>query len=97
MRNGIFGLFSDVKNYLSEGINFVTLLLIILIITMLSCFYQMNKRIDDLKQDIITVEKEIKINRDKIHFRYFNLTKSLEKIHNVEIDTHTGEIKSIIK
>ena len=28
----------------------------------------------------------------KVHFRYFNLTHSLEEIHNVEIDTHHGDV-----
>jgi len=29
----------------------------------------------------------------KIDFRYFNLTRSLEDIHHVRIDTYHGEVK----
>lgn len=36
---------------------------------------------------------EIKTNRNKIHFRYFNLTRSLEEIHNVKIDTKNGKLE----
>lgn len=31
----------------------------------------------------------------KTDYRYFNVTRSLEDIHNVEIDTHNGEIKRV--
>ena len=31
--------------------------------------------------------------RKKIDHRYFNTTRSLEQIHNVEIDTYKGELK----
>ena len=35
----------------------------------------------------------IKINK-KVDFRYFNLNRSLEDIHNIEINTLNGEIKN---
>lgn len=28
----------------------------------------------------------------KVHYRYFNITHSLEDIHNVKIDTHLGNV-----
>ncbi len=33
--------------------------------------------------------KEIKT---KVHHRYFNITRSLEDIHDVKIETHTGKV-----
>ncbi len=39
----------------------------------------------DIKQDIIDI-------KSKVHFRYFNLTHSLEDIHKVKINTENGRI-----
>ena len=41
--------------------------------------------LEDLKQDVIDI-------KSKVHFRYFNLTHSLEDIHNVKINTENGRI-----
>lgn len=37
--------------------------------------------------------KEIKSVEKKVDFRYFNLTRSLESIYNIEIDTKDGRVR----
>ncbi len=31
--------------------------------------------------------------RSKVDYRYFNITRSLECLHNAQIDTYNGEVK----
>ncbi len=96
MKNSASLLFSDVKRFLCNEVNRVFVAVVILCI--LVCYgqvrtekaikknYNYNVR---AKKELIT---EIKANREKIHFRYFNLTRSLEDLHQVEIDTKDGRV-----
>lgn len=43
--------------------------------------------------DIVVLKTEISEVKKKVHFRYFNLTNSLEDIHKVKINTQNGRIK----
>ena len=69
---------SDAKSFLGDKINRVFIAVILLCIINAGGIFYLNKQIENC------------IN--KVHFRYFNLTKSLEEIHNVEINTHDGKI-----
>lgn len=69
-----------IKNLFREKINIV----IALLVTILAV------NIFEFKYNS---DNYIKINK-KVDFRYFNLNRSLEDIHNIEIDTLNGEIKT---
>ena len=75
----------DVKGFLADKLNRLTVIVIILGIFLIGSLYKINAEITNLKHLIIKCEK-------KVDFRYFNLTRSLEQIHNVEIDTLNGRI-----
>lgn len=97
MQNLSSRLFSDVKVFFSNEINRLTTIVLVLGIINCIYLYNLSQDIKDLNEQINksteSVITEVKINRNKIQHRYFNITKSLEKIHEVEIDTKTGEIK----
>lgn len=101
MRNGIYGLFMDAKEFFSNGVNGVTVLLIISIIISCAWNYKIEKEIKALsvkqQSNQVALMNEIESNRKKIHFRYFNLTKSIEDIAGVQIDTKDGSVIRHIK
>lgn len=68
-----------IKNLFREKINIV----IFLLIAILSL---------NIYEFAFNLENYTRI-RKKIDHRYFNITRSLEDIHNVEIDTYKGEVK----
>lgn len=97
MSNKASLLFSDVKNFLCDEVNRV--FIAVLIVVALMCWGQyrtenlllkISNQNTESQKELVT---EIKKNRDKIHFRYFNLTKSLEEIHKVKIDTKNGRLE----
>lgn len=69
-----------IKNLFREKINIV----IALLVTILAV------NVFEFKYN---TDNYIKINK-KVDFRYFNLNRSLEDIHNIEINTLNGEIKN---
>lgn len=97
MKNSFGLLFSDVKNFLCNEVNRV--FIAVLIVGALMCWgqYRTENLLTKISNQNIESQKEltseIKKNRDKIHFRYFNLTKSLEEIHKVKIDTKNGRLE----
>lgn len=108
MKNGIYGLFMDVKDFLNNGVNGVTTLILILIVIICGWNLKISKDIKNIAineqahfEQIIKsntentdlLNKGIQENRDKIHFRYFCLTNTLKGIHKVNVDTKTGELK----
>lgn len=68
-----------IKNLFREKINLVILLLIAILSLNIYAFVFETNNFDRV--------------RKKIDHRYFNTTRSLEQIHNVEIDTYKGELK----
>lgn len=72
-------LFSDAKEFLSDNINRLGILVVLLCVINISGFY--------------VIEKELKECTKTVNFRYFNITRSLEDIHNVKIDTQDGSLK----
>lgn len=97
MKNSIGLLLTEVQEFLCSEVNRVFAAIVILCI--LVCYGQVRteKAIKSAHNYNMNAQKElmseIKTNRDKIHFRYFNLTKSLEEIHNVKIDTKNGKLE----
>ena len=86
MNNGIYGLFSDMKTFLSNGVNGLSVLVIIAIIMNIAFFLV-------LRNDVRTINYQLEKTKDAVHFRYFNLTRSLEDFWGVKIDTHTGYVQ----
>ena len=72
-------LFSDAKEFLSDNINRLGILVVLLCVINVCGFY--------------VIEKELKECAKTVNFRYFNITRSLEDIHNVKIDTQDGSLK----
>ncbi len=72
-------LFSDAKEFLSDNINRLGVLVVLLCLINVCGFY--------------VIEKELKECIKTVNFRYFNITRSLEDIHNVKIDTQDGSLK----
>lgn len=81
-------LFTDVKEFLSNEINRVFVALVFLIFVVIIASYLQYKANNEILKAIKNCEK-------KVDFRYFNMTRTLEGIHNVSIDTKTGELKII--
>lgn len=72
-------LISDAKEFLSDNINRLSLLVTLLCIINVCGFY--------------VIEKELKECIKIVNFRYFNLTRSLEDIHSIKINTQDGTLK----
>lgn len=103
MKMNIFTILSDTKAFFSNMMNTVCILLLCFCLIILGFQIKLNRdlkllankieisnqQIDNSTQKIC---EEIKTNRDKIHFRYFNLTHSLEDIHGIKINTRNGKI-----
>ena len=77
---------NDVKSFLDDKINRLTVFVVVMCVIFGFGFYNINNKINTVNSNVIQCTK-------KVHFRYFNLTRSLEDIYNVEIDTHTGRIQ----
>ncbi len=97
MLNNYGILFKDVKNFLSNEINRVFIAIIAVgIISCYNCFRteylfrEMKTFQAESIKELLSSDEKIK---DKIHYRYFNLTKSLEEIHNVKINTKNGKLE----
>ena len=97
MKNYLGMLICDAKEFLCNETNRVFVAVVCL--CLLVCYFQIRtekaiKRVYNYdvkaKKELLT---EIKSNRDKIDFRYFNLTRTLEDLHNVKIDTHYGRVE----
>lgn len=88
---------TDVKDFLCNEVNRVFVFVILLCILVCYCQVRTEKQIKKVYNYNVRAKKEllteINTNRDKIHFRYFNLTRSLEEIHNVKIDTKNGKLE----
>lgn len=90
-------LFIDAKDFLSNEVNRVFIAVIILGLSILYMIYNGNSSILKSYENILKSNEEIlkaidKTN-DKVDFRYFNTTSSLEDIYDIEIDTKTGKVK----
>ncbi len=72
-------LFSDTKEFLSDSVNRLGILVLLLCAITICGFY--------------AIEKELKECTKTVNFRYFNITRSLEEIHNVEFNTRDGSLK----
>lgn len=97
MKNGLSTLFTDVRDFFDNRINIVLIAVIVFSLALLSGQITTNLKIAKLSAQIANTEtkvvKEIETNRRKIHFRYFNLTRTLEDVYNVKVNTENGEIK----
>ena len=97
MKNSIGLLLTEVQEFLCSEVNRVFAAMVILCI--LVCYGQVRteKEIKKVYNYNVRANKEllteINTNRDKIHFRYFNLSRTLEEIHNVKIDTKNGKLE----
>lgn len=72
-------LISDAKEFLSDNINRLSILVTLLCIINICGFYVIEKQVNEC----------LKV----VNFRYFNLTRSLEDIHNIKINTQDGTLK----
>lgn len=68
-----------IKNLVREKINIVIFLLVVLLSVNVFEITYFNKNFSKVTK--------------KVDHRYFNLTKTLEEIYNIEIDTHKGKIE----
>ncbi len=95
MQNSI--LFKDTKNFLCNEVNRVYIAIIIVGILLCYNCFRTEKLLNDIKIQNAQLQTEILASNnkivDKVHFRYFNLTKSLEEIHQVKIDTKNGKLE----
>ncbi len=87
MTDFMLQLMTGLKNLLRDKLNLIVILLIANLICNGYYYHKINTNID---------KSTVDINR-KVDHRYFNITKSLEQIHNVEINTFNGELKPKFK
>lgn len=97
MKNYIGLLICDAKDFLSDTTNRVFAATVALCLLVCYCQIRTEKAIKRIYNYNVKAKKEllteIKTNRDKIHYRYFNLTRTLGELHNVKIDTLNGKIE----
>ena len=97
MKNYLGFLIGDAKDFLRNETNRV--FVAVILVGVLVCYSQYRTEMLLRAMENVNVQNnkevlaEIKTNRDKINFRYFNLTRSLEDINDVKIDTRSGEAK----
>lgn len=88
---------SDIKVFITNEVNRLFILVIIVNI-LLGIWNHFDIR--TIKRTNLETSQalsaEIKLVKNRTDFRYFNLTRSLEEIHNIKIDTKNGEIKKKI-
>ena len=88
---------ADIKKCIKTSIN--ALFLFILTISIVNFFMLLdvrNKIQEEINENRITqknIIEEIQTNRKKIHYRYFNLTNSLESIYDIKLNTYNGKIE----
>lgn len=82
-------LFSDAKFFLSNEVNRVFIAVVIFSAAMTTLIYLRTEAVLTSNNEVLeAIQKAEK----KVDFRYFNTTRSLERIHNVEIDTKDGRL-----
>lgn len=82
-------LFIDTKSFLSDEINRINFVSVIIILGIFYMFYNIKTEITQQNDEIIN---RIEKTERKVDFRYFNTVKTLEEIHNIEINTKNGKI-----
>ena len=83
-------LFIDLKDFLSNEVNRV--FVAVVIIGGILIYQQFNHNMETQKATTALMNA-IEKSEKKIDFRYMNLTRSLENIHKVEIDTKDGRVR----
>lgn len=74
---------TELRKMFRDKLNFVILLLVILFGVNVYEYISLNNKITQANIEI----------KKKVDFRYFNTTKTLEELNNVDIDTLNGELK----
>ena len=87
-------LFSDTKNFIVNEFNKTSIVFfILLIIFSFFIHFEIRSLKNEIKKGNAEIMEAITKVNNKVDFRYFNTTRSLEDIYNLKIDTKTGEIK----
>lgn len=87
MTDFMLQLMTGLKNLLRDKLN----LIVILLVANLFCSTYFYRKIElNIDNSTIDIKK-------KVDHRYFNTTKSLEQINNVDINTLNGELKPKFK
>ncbi len=97
MKNYLGLLIADAKEFLCSETNRVFIAVIAVGVLVCCAQYRTENILRSVQninaQNHKELLAEVKTNRNKINFRYFNLTRSLEDIHKVKIDTKNGRIE----
>lgn len=95
---GLNLLFSDAKDFFANEMNRVFIAVILIGLVSYYMIYTLNLSIIKLNSNMeeynTNLLKVIDETEKKVDFRYFNTTKTLEEIHNVKVNTKTGELKN---
>ncbi|MFR1671627.1 MAG: hypothetical protein ACLSWI_01630 [Candidatus Gastranaerophilaceae bacterium] len=95
---GLNLLFSDAKDFFANEMNRVFIAVILIGLVSYYMIYTLNLSIIKLNSNMeeynTNLLKAIDETENKVDFRYFNTTKTLEEIHNVKVNTKTGELKN---
>ena len=83
-------LFTDIKSFIKYVQKKSYVLQIITLIVLILICYRQEVIYTNILNNLSEIEK-------KVDYRYFNLTRSLEDIYNVEIDTYKGRVIRQIK
>lgn len=84
------------KMNLTVKLLYVVVLFLCITVTLQAySMFSINKKFSNVvtQSDIVELKNEISEVKKKVHFRYFNLTNSLEDIHKVKINTQNGHLK----
>jgi len=75
----------SVKTFLSDKINRLTVIAVI-------CFGVLGYSQIKMFKEFNSISKQVTKAERKVDFRYFNLTRSLQDINHVEIETRAGRV-----
>ena len=85
MEDVVYLIEKSIKKVLSDKINRLTLVVLI-------CFGILLFHLIKLRKEIREISTHQKKTEQKVDFRYFNTTRSLQDIFNVEIETKQGRV-----
>lgn len=90
MEDVVYLIEKSTKRILCDKINRLTFIMLMCFLVLASYTLKLHKEVQELSLHIRETEK-------KVDFRYFNTTRSLQDIFNVEIETRQGRVIKVAK
>ena len=95
MKNFNFNiLFSDVKVFMENEVNRALAIWTIMFILLICIVhFEIRSIKTEMRTNAANIERDIVSVKKRVDYRYFNITRSLEDLNNVKIETKEGYLK----